>query len=116
MGLIRSALANLFRGRFTERYPKVKPKVPSDLRGKLYHDRSKCIYCGLCEKYCPSAAIKVDKVNKTWTHDLGRCLFCSQCEETCRLLPQKNAIKMSPEFELATHRRKKDMIRTHKKP
>lgn len=116
MGLILSALGNLFRSRATQRYPKEKPSVPSDLRGKLYHDKAKCIYCGLCEKYCPSRAIIVDKAKKTWTHDLGKCLFCAQCEETCRLLPKKDAIKMSPEFELATHRRNKDLIRVHKKP
>jgi formate hydrogenlyase subunit 6/NADH:ubiquinone oxidoreductase subunit I len=115
MGLIRTALANIFRPRFTQRYPKVKPKVPGDLRGKLYHDRSKCIYCGLCEKYCPSGAIKVDKIKKTWTHDLGRCIFCAQCEETCHLLPKRDAIKMSPEFELAT-RSKRGLVRTHEKP
>ena len=115
MGLAISALTNLFRRRFTQRYPKVKPKLPEDLRGKLYHDKSKCIYCGLCEKYCPSAAITVDKVKKVWTHDLGRCIFCAQCEETCHLLPRKDAIKMSPEFEL-TAIRKKDMLRVHNKP
>ncbi len=115
MGLITSALGNLFRRRFTQRYPKVKPRVPEDLRGKLYHDKSKCIYCGLCEKYCPSRSIVVDRISKTWSHDLGRCLFCAQCEETCRLIPKRDAIKMSPEFELATHS-KKSMLRIHKKP
>ena len=115
MGLIFTSLGNLFRRRFTQNYPKVKPKLPPDFRGKLFHDRSKCIYCGLCEKYCPSGAIKVDKVKKTWTHDLGKCVFCGQCEETCHLMPKKDAIKMSTEFEMATHN-KKSLIRVHEKP
>lgn len=115
MGLILTALGNLFRKRFTQNYPKVKPKVPEDLRGKLYHDKAKCIYCGLCEKYCPSHAITVDTKNKTWSHDLGLCLFCGQCEETCRTLPKRDAIKMSPEFELAALSTK-DLVRLHKKP
>ncbi len=115
MGIIRSAIANLFRPRFTERYPKERPRVPEDLRGKLYHDRSKCIYCGLCEKYCPSDAIKVDRVSKTWTHDLGKCLFCGQCEEVCRTMPKRDAIKMSDHFELATLK-KSDLVRVHKRP
>jgi formate hydrogenlyase subunit 6 len=115
MGLVKTALGNLARRRFTQRYPKEKPKVPDDLRGKLYHDKDKCIYCGLCAKYCPSNAITVDPKEKTWTHDLGKCLFCAQCEETCRLLARKDAIKMSPEFELATYN-KKSMVRTHRKP
>jgi hydrogenase-4 component H/formate hydrogenlyase subunit 6 len=115
MGLILSALANLFRRRFTQRYPKVKPEVPGDLRGKLYHDRGKCIYCGLCAKYCPSHAITVDLQKKIWTHDLGKCLFCGQCEETCHNLPKKDAIKMSPDFELAS-RSQKGLVRVHEKP
>ena len=115
MGIIRTALANILRPRFTQRYPKAKPILPEDFRGKLYHDKSKCIYCGLCEKYCPSGAIKVDVKKKTWTHDLGKCLFCGQCEETCRLLPKRDAIKMSREFELACLH-KSTLIRKHEKP
>jgi formate hydrogenlyase subunit 6/NADH:ubiquinone oxidoreductase subunit I len=102
MGIARAALENLFRKRFTQNYPKVRPKVPEDLRGKLYHDPAKCIYCGMCAKHCPSAAITVDTRKKVWTHDLGKCLFCGQCEETCHLYPKRDAIRMSPEFELAS--------------
>lgn len=116
MGLIMSALWNLIKvRRFTRKYPKVKPPLPDDFRGKLYHDRSRCIYCGLCEKYCPSKSITVDIQNKVWRHDLGRCLFCGQCAETCHLLPKKDAIKMSTDFELAALKQE-DMIRVHRKP
>jgi formate hydrogenlyase subunit 6/NADH:ubiquinone oxidoreductase subunit I len=115
MGLMRSALAGLLRRRFTQKYPKVKPSIPGDFRGKLHHDRGKCIYCGLCEKYCPSAAITVDREKKIWRHDLGKCLFCAQCEETCHLLPKRDAIKMSTEFELAVLSQK-ELVRVHTKP
>ncbi len=115
MGIIASCLGHIFRGRSTVKYPRERTDVPPDLRGKLYHDRGKCIYCGLCEKYCPSRAITVDMKKKVWTHDLGKCLFCAQCEETCRLIPRKDAIKMSSEFELACLD-KRNLVREHSQP
>jgi formate hydrogenlyase subunit 6 len=107
MKLLGEALRNLFRRSFTQKYPKVKPEVPEGLRGKLEHFKEKCIYCGWCEKQCPSAAITVDIKNKIWTHDLGKCLFCAQCEEVCHEVPKKDAIKMTPDFELAEYHKSK---------
>ena len=107
MKLLGEALRNLFRRPFTQKYPKVKPEVPDRLRGKLEHDKVKCIYCGLCEKQCPSDAITVDVKNKIWTHDLGKCLFCAQCEEVCHEMPKRDAIILTPEYELAEYKKHK---------
>ncbi len=112
MKLVEEALRTLFRKPFTQRYPKERPSVPPGLRGKLEHSREKCVYCGLCDRYCPSDAIEVDVKNKVWTHDLGKCLFCGQCEDVCRDMARKNAIKMTPAFELASYR--KAFTRTHR--
>ncbi len=107
MRMLPRSLLTLFRRIATEKYPKVKPVLPQGFRGRPVHDPNKCIYCGLCEKYCPSGAIVVDKVKKTWTHDVGKCLFCAQCEETCHEMPKRDAIHMSQEFELASRSRKR---------
>jgi ech hydrogenase subunit F len=101
MRLFPEALRNLFRPAFTRRYPKQKPVIPQGFRGKLAHDPVKCIYCGMCAKYCPSNCITVDQKRKTWTHDLGQCLFCGQCAETCHEIPKKDAIKLTQEYELS---------------
>jgi ech hydrogenase subunit F len=114
MRLIGEALKNLFGRPFTQKYPEVKPLIPEGYRGLVEHDAKKCIYCGLCARNCPSAAIEVDAKKGVWKFDLGRCLHCAQCEETCRLVVRKNAIKMNLDFEHAD--RKKDRFMTvHKR-
>ena len=44
-------------------------------------DNSKCTGCGKCEKYCPTAAIKV--VEKKVELDSKKCIGCGQCVHQC---------------------------------
>jgi ferredoxin len=44
-------------------------------------DNSKCTGCGKCEKYCPTAAIKV--VEKKAELDVKKCIGCGQCVHQC---------------------------------
>lgn len=114
MRLTFEALRNAFRKPFTVRYPKVRPLIPEGLRGRVEHDSERCIYCGLCAKYCPSDAIEVE-IGKRWKYDMGRCLFCSQCEEICRYMVRKDAITMATDFEHAD-RKKQMFVTVHEKP
>ena len=107
MRMIFDAIKNLFGRRFTRNYPKTRPPLPEGLRAKVMHDREKCIYCGMCARYCPSDAIKVDMKKREWRYDWGKCLFCAQCEEVCRDIVKKDAIKLTQEFELAGKDRKR---------
>jgi ech hydrogenase subunit F len=113
MKLTGEALKNIFRRPFTQRYPKVKPMIPEGLRGRVEHSKDKCIYCGLCAKYCPSNAIEVDVKKKEWRYDMGRCLFCAQCEEVCREMVKKNAIAMAMDYEHA-EKRKEKLVTVHR--
>ncbi len=56
-------------------------------------DKDKCIKCGLCAKYCPTNAIKVE-IRKSIDVDLSLCMGCSACQEVC----PKKAIKVENEI------------------
>ena len=76
----------------TEPGSTVKNKTGSwrSLRPEI--DRTKCIKCGTCWKFCPDAAIKMDKEGKP-TIDYDYCKGCGICAMEC---PAK-AIRMIKE-------------------
>lgn len=97
MKLTIECVKNVLKKPFTQKYPKERPDVPSGLRGKHVYDKEKCVYCGLCARYCPSNAISVDREKKEWSVDIGKCLFCEQCAEVC---PTK-CLVLGTDFEIA---------------
>ena len=87
-------------------YPFSPAVMPDRFRGKILFDWKKCIGCHLCEKDCPTDAIKITKVAEKRFEAmfyLDRCIYCAQCVDTC----PKDALSVSPAFELAQVDRKK---------
>lgn len=56
-------------------------------------DNETCIRCGICERYCPTACITVDKEKKVLEFDWDYCKGCGICANEC---PRK-ALEMIPE-------------------
>ena len=67
----------------TKGYPFVERKYPERTRGSIVIDIDNCIFCGLCEKKCPSSAIKVDRNAGTWSIDRMGCVQCENCVVSC---------------------------------
>jgi ech hydrogenase subunit F len=82
--LLRNLLRNASRSPVTRLYP-AQPHVPfADVRGCLEIDPDKCTYCSVCEKRCPTGAIKVTrKPSKSWTLQPHACILCGYCIEVC---------------------------------
>jgi formate hydrogenlyase subunit 6/NADH:ubiquinone oxidoreductase subunit I len=59
--------------------PAVQPRGD----GKPTNDPSKCVYCTLCARKCPTEALTVDRAAKTWTLDEEKCIGCGTCVESC---------------------------------
>ena len=73
-------------------YPFVSRTPVAGSRGHLVNDPNTCIYCGICQKRCPSDALKVARDPKTWTLDPYRCIVCGYCVDVC----PKKCLSMNP--------------------
>ena len=83
LAMTKNVLRNLIRGPVTDRYPFVKKEYFPGARGRLDIEIEKCIFCGLCQRKCPTAALEVTKEPKIWTVDRLRCISCNACVEVC---------------------------------
>jgi len=83
MGFIGTVLKNLFSKPATTLYPYVKKEYPVATRGHIAITIEDCIFCGICEKKCPSDAIKVVRTDKSWEIQRFGCIQCGACVEAC---------------------------------
>jgi formate hydrogenlyase subunit 6/NADH:ubiquinone oxidoreductase subunit I len=87
--MTRVALESLLKKPATVPYPAVRKPVYAGTRGRIAIDEATCILCVLCDKKCPTGAIKVDRAAKTWAIDRLRCIQCNYCVEVC---PKKSLV------------------------
>lgn len=84
-----------FKGVFskpsTKMYPVIVPEYFERTAGHIeQNDIGSCIFCGLCDKRCPTHAIKVDKDAGTWSINPWNCITCGSCVRAC----PKNILSM----------------------
>jgi|WetSurMetagenome_2_1015567.scaffolds.fasta_scaffold175844_2 ech hydrogenase subunit F len=83
-------MKNLFMRPSTRLYPAQKRQSFSATRGHIEIDGEKCIFCGICQKKCPTEAISVERKEKTWEIERLRCIACGCCVDAC----PKNCLAM----------------------
>jgi ech hydrogenase subunit F len=108
MAMLSIVLRNLITGPVTTRYPHGPADIPEGNRGRVDWDMGPCTLCGLCQKRCPTLAVKVDRKAGTIALEVFRCISCGVCIEAC---PQ-DAIAISTECSQPGY--SKD-VRTYKK-
>lgn len=74
---------NLFKKPATRLYPLTKKEFYANTRGRIVIDSDPCVYCGLCQRKCPTGAIAVKFQDKIWTIDAFSCITCGYCVEIC---------------------------------
>ncbi len=83
MKFTKFALKNLFSKPVTRDYPNVKNEFCERTRGAVGININDCIFCGSCQRKCPSGAITVDRDKRTWTIDRMGCVQCENCINNC---------------------------------
>ena len=81
--LLSNIFKNLWNKPGTRRYPFEKREVPDQSRGHLDIEIDKCIFCGACQKRCPSNALAVSRTPKSWSVNHYACIICGYCVEVC---------------------------------
>ena len=81
--MARTVLKSLFSRPATVKYPFGPVISREKSRGRLNIDISKCIFCGICQKKCPTAALTVSRQAKKWRIARMRCIICGNCVEVC---------------------------------
>ena len=83
MSFVKILMANVVRKPVTRPYPiKVRPPFERT-RGSIVIAIEDCIYCGQCQRKCPSQAIEVSRPDKYWQINRMRCIQCNACVEVC---------------------------------
>jgi len=76
-------LKNFVSKRATRLYPFEVREPFANFRGELVNDIEACIFCGMCQKKCPSQCITVDRKTGVWECDPCACVYCSVCVDHC---------------------------------
>jgi len=84
----------LFKKSACEMYPIKPARVYDNTKGQIEIDAPKCILCTLCDKKCPTHAIKVDRAGRTWKINYFQCIYCNNCVEIC----PKKCLNMSTQY------------------
>jgi len=81
--IIKTILGSAVRKPATLDFP-AKPKPVFDrTRGHIENDIGACIFCGMCQRKCPTGAIEVKRADALWSLERLRCIQCGGCAEIC---------------------------------
>lgn len=79
----KMVMRSLFKKPATLMYPVIPREWQERTRGHIENEINDCIFCGICQRKCPTNALIVDKGARSWTIHRMQCIQCSCCVEVC---------------------------------
>ena len=81
--MAKESFLNLFKKPACLMYPLAARQYPAGARGHIENSIGSCVFCGICQKKCPTGAITVERKTQTWRLETLRCIACGSCSEAC---------------------------------
>jgi formate hydrogenlyase subunit 6/NADH:ubiquinone oxidoreductase subunit I len=100
----KTLFKSIVHGPYTELYPIKKKESFERTRGSINNNIDDCIFCGICEKRCPTGAIKVEKAKTSWSIERQQCIQCAYCTEVC----PKKCLKMENKYTEPSYKKSRD--------
>jgi ech hydrogenase subunit F len=92
--MLKTLVKNLASKPATVKFPFAPAQFKERTRGQVLIDTSTCIYCGLCQRKCPTAAITVVRAEKKWSIKRMQCITCGNCVDAC----SKDSLKLDNKY------------------
>jgi len=102
--ITKTLFKSILHGPYTVLYPINKKESFERTRGSIDIDISSCIFCGICQRRCPTGAIQVEKQNTLWSIERLKCIQCGYCVEVC----PKKCLNMNNQYSAPSFGNVKD--------
>lgn len=104
LSMTKTLFKSIVHGPYTVLYPIKKKETFERTRGKIENNIPNCIFCGMCERRCPTGAIKIDKADKKWSIERMQCIQCGYCVEIC----PKKCLTMNNQYTAPSYNKTRD--------
>ena len=112
MPIVKTIMSSVFQKEATVAYPFAPLEVVPQMRGHVTIEIEDCIFCGICQKKCPTGTIEVKKDTKEWAISHYDCVQCRYCVDSC----PKKCLHMSEDRPTVSETRTRETVKDARVP